>query len=533
MEKSSKVFVRIKPFLSENIVTSVESTIVMESASYKKGDIFDVHPVFYAGCTMAGYTADDFQMQDDTGTFGFTCEDSMGDFGPQRTYRFDRDVTGRLVITYRTKTLEKNPNRADPGFSLFRTYGGYTASGLAFLVLPMKGEFEFSIEHDLSSFSSKAEAVCSYGKGNFIKCCDAKTLKETFYMVGNLKEFHREGSKLHIIWLADEIRMIDDFCRSMAELFDYTEKMFHDEDIPYYIFLYPTPRTVATGTGLTRCCSFGFGDQLVDQIEEAEPIIAHELVHNWLIVSADREEEISLFAEGTAEFYSCYILFMVGKIDADRYVDMINEKLRAYYVNPYSKGDFSSAFRKSWTHCYAQRVTYGRGVLILIELDALLNRCTEGKVRMYNLMVELLDGAKEGIPMTWNRFVELADLYTAGKASLRLTELMEEGITAPAADFFGPEYTVEKVAAPVMDNGFDDTVRYSHDQVVTGVKPGSNAEKAGLRNGDVILKASSEWEAVDDENMHLVYQVRRGETELTIEFLPRGEKVPCWQYVKC
>ena len=123
--------------------------------------------------------------------------------------------------------------------------------------------------------------------------------------------------------------------------------------------------------------------------------------------------------------------------------------------------------------------------------------------------------------------------YTAGKASLRLTELMEEGITAPAADFFGPEYTVEKVAAPVMDNGFDDTVRYSHDQVVTGVKPGSNAEKAGLRNGDVILKASSEWEAVDDENMHLVYQVRRGETELTIEFLPRGEKVPCWQYVKC
>lgn len=42
MEKLSKVFVRIKPFLSENIVTSVESTIVMESASYKKGDIFDV-----------------------------------------------------------------------------------------------------------------------------------------------------------------------------------------------------------------------------------------------------------------------------------------------------------------------------------------------------------------------------------------------------------------------------------------------------------------------------------------------------------
>lgn len=35
MEKSSKVFVRIKPFLSENIVTSVESTIVMETSVYK------------------------------------------------------------------------------------------------------------------------------------------------------------------------------------------------------------------------------------------------------------------------------------------------------------------------------------------------------------------------------------------------------------------------------------------------------------------------------------------------------------------
>ena len=114
---------------------------------------------------------------------------------------------------------------------------------------------------------------------------------------------------------------------------------------------------------------------------------------------------------------------MVGKIDADRYVDMINEKLRAYYVNPYSKGDFSSAFRKSWTHCYAQRVTYGRGVLTLIELDALLNRCTEGKVRMYNLMVELLDGAKEGIPMIYTLLERLLyDLQNLWRKALLLRQ---------------------------------------------------------------------------------------------------------------
>lgn len=53
MEKSSKVFVRIKPFLSENIVTSVESTIVMELPPIKRR-IFDVHPVFYAGCRDGG-----------------------------------------------------------------------------------------------------------------------------------------------------------------------------------------------------------------------------------------------------------------------------------------------------------------------------------------------------------------------------------------------------------------------------------------------------------------------------------------------
>lgn len=62
---------------------------------------------FMPDAAMAGYTADDFQMQDDTGTFGFTCEDSMGDFGPQRTYRFDRDVTGRLVIIYRQKLWKR------------------------------------------------------------------------------------------------------------------------------------------------------------------------------------------------------------------------------------------------------------------------------------------------------------------------------------------------------------------------------------------------------------------------------------------
>lgn len=132
MENLSKVHVKIKPFLSENVVTSVETTVVMESASYKKGDIFDVHPVFYAGCAMTGYGTEDFQLQDDTGSFGFTCEDGMGDFGPQRSYYFDRDVSGRLVITYRAKLWKRIQRKLILGSHCFRHMVDILHQGLHF-----------------------------------------------------------------------------------------------------------------------------------------------------------------------------------------------------------------------------------------------------------------------------------------------------------------------------------------------------------------------------------------------------------------
>lgn len=531
MENVSNVHVTIKPLLSEDAVISMETTVSIEYAAYKKGDIFDVHPTNYVGCTMAGYTNEDFKMSDDNGSFGFVCEERSGDFGPERAYLFDRDVSGRIEMSYCAKVLEKDWKRRGPEFSLHRTYSGCTASGLAFLILPKDGVFNYSISYDLSSFRGTAAAACGFGEGDFSKICNGMELKETYYVIGDLKRFHKEGSKLHIVWLADEIRLVDSFCETMAQIFDRAEKMFHDDDLPYYIFLYPTPQTDATGIALNRCCFFGFGDQLVESVEKIEGTIAHELVHNWLVIKGAPVLE-SLFAEGAAEFYSCYILFLLGKDDADGYVERINTKLRKYYANPYSKGRLVDAFEKSWTHSYAQIVPYGRGILLLMHLDALLNRCTKGKVRLYNLMTELLDGAKEGVTMTWDRFVSLADGYTEGAASDFIKEIMEEGIIAPPKDFFGEGYTVIEDTVAEIDSGFDDTVRFSPDKVVKGVRPGSNAEAAGLRNGDVLLFASSDWTVTDSENEPLVCDIRRGNDELSISYLPRGKKVPCWKYIK-
>jgi len=81
--------------------------------------------------------------------------------------------------------------------------------------------------------------------------------------------------------------------------------------------------------------------------------------------------------------------------------------------------------------------------------------------------------------------------------------------------------------------GFDERkTLYSAERKVVGLKEGSAAEKAGLQNGDRILNNINMSKLRRDEKLRLKLEIRRGDQELVIEYLPHGDYADGFQWVR-
>jgi hypothetical protein len=71
------------------------------------------------------------------------------------------------------------------------------------------------------------------------------------------------------------------------------------------------------------------------------------------------------------------------------------------------------------------------------------------------------------------------------------------------------------------------------DGVVRGLKDGSRAEQAGLKEGDRIVRSSYLWRCVDHFEEQMKVVVEREGVETDIKYWPRSfEMAKSWQMVK-
>jgi S1-C subfamily serine protease len=67
---------------------------------------------------------------------------------------------------------------------------------------------------------------------------------------------------------------------------------------------------------------------------------------------------------------------------------------------------------------------------------------------------------------------------------------------------------------------------------VHGLLPGSAADRAGLRNGDIIVKPVPQDAIQADQKATLTFLIRRDGKEFPITYLPRGETVQAYQWTR-
>jgi hypothetical protein len=110
--------------------------------------------------------------------------------------------------------------------------------------------------------------------------------------------------------------------------------------------------------------------------------------------------------------------------------------------------------------------------------------------------------------------------------------MMAGGLMLPQSDDFGPCFrrVVRKIRP--FDLGFDNKSLVGAVKTISGLKPGSEADKAGLRDGDKVTYGVALDAVQGDVNRTLTFNVSRDGKTFQITYLPRGEAVDAYQWEK-
>jgi len=100
----------------------------------------------------------------------------------------------------------------------------------------------------------------------------------------------------------------------------------------------------------------------------------------------------------------------------------------------------------------------------------------------------------------------------------------------PASDAFGPCFTRTTARLRRYEIGFTPAVLGEPKRIIRGLIPGSAAERAGLQDGDEIVKPIPQDEIQGNQTELLKLEIRRNNHEFSVSYLPRGEDVDAYQW---
>jgi hypothetical protein len=488
----------------------------IERPGLKAGDPLVNIPLRLVGIPRPDWSRAGFAARDDRGDVPLTESDEPPT--PQGVYRrwsVGRETVGDVVVSYRAPprrvTVATNNG---PLFDLREEDGGFIGAGNGFLVAPVApGPWRIRLNWDLSRAPAGSLGVWSLGEGTVETVGPSQLLQFSYYAAGRLKSHPAEpGDTFAFYWLSDPPFDPAALGEKMRALYDSMAAFFDDRAGSYRVFVRQNPFLGTGGTGL-------------------QGLLAHEIAHTWPALAGEHGDT-AWYSEGMAEFYSTVLSHRAGAISTERLLETFNERAMAYYSNPYISLSNPEAAKIFWTDPVAQTVPYGRGWMYLLRTDAAIRQASGGARSLDDVVKAMrrrqYGGQGFGIP-DWLALVGAEVGVQAAKADY--DHMVAGGLLTPPAGLYGPCLRTERREVREFQLGFA-RASLNDGRIVRDLVPGSTAEAAGLRNGDVILQNSDLNSVRKDETVPLELKLRRGETTLDIRYLPRGARVEGWRWVR-
>lgn len=489
-------------------------------------------PLTIVSTPTAAYPASSIHASDAAGPLALVAVDEAPTpTGTYRRYETQRATRGDVVVRYATPPRAVDAQtRNGPLFDLRTQPGGVMGAGVYFLALPQNAggaPYRMSLKWDLDGMPKGARGIWSGGEGPQSLVAPSDVLAFSFYAAGAVQSEPATGtSDFGLYWLAKPPFEIAPLAAGLRTLYGSMAAFFNDAGAPYRIFIRANPYPAGGGTALAKSFMFGYGVNGETASTDLQMLLAHEMTHNWPRLTDDDHASTAWYTEGMAEYYSAILTLRAGVIGQAKFLEVINDRATGYATNPYRDLSNAAVGAKFWVDARAQRVPYGRGFMYLARVDAQLRAATGNAYSLDDVVKEILARQKRGEKAGIAEWLALVTAKLGEGARTEYQAMADGQPQVPLATGFAPCYRPVQVQVRPFDLGFDE-MRLGQ---ATGVRAESTAFAAGVREGDKILSLTSMQAVKADPALAMHMTVQRGAVQVNIDYLPRADAVPAWQW---
>ena len=495
-------------------------------------------PTAVANVQTVALSIEHLSASDDAGSIPLTVRDDQKASETQRrTWLAGRAVDGSIDMQYRVPiTNLPNPLGAAPPLELRTEEGAFSGAASTFIVLPETVNlYAFNLHWDLSALPSGAGGMSSLGVGDLQ--IDAPQslghLKEVLYFFGGM--LHRFPAQptsrgFFSAWQGTPPFDGEALMRWTEQLHNYYLGFFRPEQLkPFGVLLRRNP--INAGGGVEVGNSFIGTFDAHTKVEPLKITVAHEMVHTFVGGLDDSQgEDGSWFSEGTAVYYERLLPLRAGLLTADEFLHDLNTTAARYYTDALNRTPNSEISADFWAETRVRVLPYDRGSLYFSVVDSRVRAASGGKCSLDNLVIAMLDRRRRGLAMNEAAWRAILTKELGPSGTDEFDAMLRGDLILPPSDAFGPCFRRTEKMLRRYELGFDPRSLIEPARIVRGVIPGSAAERAGLRNGDRILKPVPQDELQGDQTALIHLEVLRDGNQISLSYLPRGEAVEAYQW---
>ena len=212
---------------------------------------------------------------------------------------------------------------------------------------------------------------------------------------------------------------------------------------------------------------------------------------------------------------------------------LITKKILKYYLSPKRNEPNKVIEKNFWKNKYVKRLPYQRGDILAHNWNYRIKNKTNNKYSLDNVMKSMVDSSSNSDAQNSTELIAKAvERYLGENINGEIVFYALQGNSIPVElGALGECVGIEEILVGNYELGFD-KVKSLKDKVVNGVKPGSEAFEAGLRDGQILLNWSF-WIEMPWKKVSL--QVRDINEIKSIEYYPmddKGQKVEIYKLDK-
>jgi len=344
------------------------------------------------------------------------------------------------------------------------------------------------------------------------------------------KEIQLSNQKIVVAITGQYAFTDEDAYTNISKIMISEREFWKDKSAPYFFTVLLATKSPGNSGGTAHYNSFClFQSSNIKLTEGVLYTMSHEYFHTWLgqgLKMPQPNELYKWFSEGFTDYYAYKMQYVTGLLSQSDFLNRINKKLKDYYLSHYFTLDNQQLIGRYWENSGLKDLSYCRGLAIAFALDNQIKINNSGSLD--DLLREFYKESKPEMVFSKLKFDQLVLKYT-NTATLAAIDSANTGVNdgltkiLPNSGHYKTEFVI---IDKVFDIGFDFEASKKAKKIV-GLKPGSNAEKAGLAENMDITNGFSFWPN-DAEKPAKVQVINNGEKKW-IEFMPAAPaniKVP-------